>query len=639
MSSRKIGRLVAAAFLLLPLAGVAENICQTRCSRAGQNVINDLELRSAYVNTGCQRHTSLTWEQCVQKNRPQATAATASPAQRPQTSRTQQGSSDPAKPQLPEQLAGPGGPPAPTVSSETKPPEGTRTQDPTTAGRPSTSAGAQPDYSLTAVCKENPERCRLGSPTSTGTEQGSPSVNGAPAVAAVTTNPVSSPAPERGPDVSGEFKPVSSPEKDGEDSFLKKHLWRNSFDDAADANKKAAKSCGHGELCEGASKTAGKVSKEQETMADVSRVSDAVGMAAVGATALNELRKKSDQQKSLESVAKVHKAAGAANIAAGATDLGLAGYAWLSQKKRLETERDSVNEQLKKISTAAANDPRFKDQKYRDAFVAELTARKNGIEKELNAAIDKTTTASVQHAKWGAGKLASGLAAAKFAKSATKQADDMKSLRQATQVQAYTGNLYGVGIPPAYQNNNPQVQLTGTASTNTIGNSPVGGNSLPGTGSSSLSSQGLNALQQTASRKGGSAISGGGPGGTGPSSNNSGGASRSPASLHVEVTKGGLSENSSSWGSGSGTPFHGGSGGESSSPGPFGDIMQTILGQQEKAEGQRTPATINDALVGESTMVEAGVVSADSNKTLFDLVKTKHIQMVNRGRLSAEGSK
>ncbi len=527
--------------------------------------------------------------------------------------------SAPAVPRIGRATSRPGQPASPAAK-----PQATQAQ-PTGAFPPMGDFGSEPPKTAGTG---TPAGVTSTKPQTEATVTGAESTTGSPSGASVAA----------APDVSNEFKPVSSSEKDGEDSFLKKHLWRNSFDDAADANKKAAKSCGHGELCEGASKTAGKVSKEQETMADVSRVSDAVGMAAVGATALNELRKKQDQQKSLESVAKVHKAAGAANLAAGATDLGLAGYAWLSQKKRLEEEAKSIEAKLNSISSPEALTKQFgNNQAKKEAFIAGLKTRKDAIEKELNAAIDKTTTASIQHAKWGAGKLASGLAATKFAKSATKQADDMKSLSQATKVQAYTGNMYGVGIPPAYQNNNPQVQLTGAASTNTIGNSPVGGNSLPGTGSSSLSSQGLNALQQTANRKGGSAISGGGPGGTGPSSSNLGGASRSPASLHVEVSKGGPSESSSSWGSGSGTPFHGG--GESASPGPFGDIMQTILGQQEKTENQRAPAAINDAVVGEATMVEAGVVSADSNKTLFDLVKTKHIQMVNRGRLSAEGSK
>ena len=407
----------------------------------------------------------------------------------------------------------------------------------------------------------------------------------------------------------------SAPE---EESFLKKYLWGNSFDQAADASKAAADKakatdCAGNKACMNAADTANEVAEQQKTFADISRATGAVGIAATGSAIATEmLVVDNSQASSLKKVAKIQSVAGKANIVAGATDIGLAAVAYTSQKEKLEDQIAAINKQLadKNLTPAQVKD----------------------LQKKYNEAIEKTTAASLAHAGWGAAKLGAGA----LSLSAAKSAREGQKMLEANARMPVIVPLQPIGALPNYQNNSPSFVVPTGSGNSIINSTPSGAVTSSG---SSVATAGKkltdNFLMPKSTDRIPTPTSGGSIGGL--TASTSGGsaaanAKRDPAAVGVQPTE---SSSDAEYGSGGGGGL-GYKGSSSSGDDGLANIVSSLLGGGDSSGASSAQAPnaqqANQAgFQATEENPEEGVSS--ENVSLFDQVRAKHLKMLANGNL------
>ncbi len=408
------------------------------------------------------------------------------------------------------------------------------------------------------------------------------------------------------------YTAAEAPKKD-EDSFLRKHAWGNSFDEASDASynaaKAAAKCAGNDKDCAAAMKTANDVSKTQAKFADVSRVSDAAALAAVGGSAYAEVGKRDDSQAgSLKSVANIHKMASKAELVSGATDVTLGAAAYLSQQKTLEEQKQIIEKQLQRNDISEAE--------------------KKALVTKYNAAIEKTNSASMKHIGWGLGKLAVSAFSSAAAKSAENQAKALESVKRAP---IMTPNI---GVAPVYGNNQPMFGTAG--STSVVGMNAPGligsstGGSVAGKPGASTANSSPGVASLPVNSSGGSIASTAAPSTSG-NLNASGtkvSAARTPASVGESPNF--AKDEEITYGNDGGSGTSGKSASASGGSGGFSNIVSSILGKGGIVPQQG--ADMDQAQQANAEGLEPGIGSSD--ESLFDQVRAKHMKALASGNLA-----
>ncbi|MGZ6286817.1 MAG: hypothetical protein ACXWQO_01410 [Bdellovibrionota bacterium] len=150
------------------------------------------------------------------------------------------------------------------------------------------------------------------------------------------------------------------------------------------------------------------IKKEQRIFAEVSRVSDVAAVASIGAMAYAEIgQKKNNQASTYAAAASLQEKAAMASYATGAADMSMAAWAYAQQKRKLEGMKEILSGKNSGVSGSSGN---------------------SNLDSKLNKAIESTKQASINHAMYGAGKLAAGYAGMKLAKRSRDQAAAMESL-------------------------------------------------------------------------------------------------------------------------------------------------------------------------------------------------------------------
>lgn len=438
-------------------------------------------------------------------------------------------------------------------------------------------------------------------------------------------------------------------------SVLRKYLHRTSFDSAADAAREVEKArtpklganecerlAAGSELTQAARvkyiqdcheaykrakysteqmKTeAGKIRKQQELFSDISRVSDVVGVGAVGATVVGQLAMKDNSQaKSLEKVAKIQKTAGKAAYVSGATDLTLGATAYLHQKAKLEKLKNGLEQEIAS-----------------EGHIISAKTTGSSISK-LQTSIKKTKEAAYSHLLMGAGKVATGFVSMKLAESNKRQAEKLKSLEAVKpDIAAEAAAKVGGGPALTYTNNNPGFFMPNSSGSSSSPNLGSGSGGLgAGGGTSVLPSGAMNPLARgiaAANSPGG--ISGGGSGGTSGATGKSSTPNGKTAEDKTAETLGNAFELNLTGGASRFNGSGAGSGGEDPAAG-MAALFSGILGQGDSAESGAGPSPYT----GEADAFVQGAPEgvSESESSLFEIVKTKHNKMMQAGRVLGPG--
>lgn len=450
-----------------------------------------------------------------------------------------------------------------------------------------------------------------------------------------------------------------SAEPASSDSLLKQYLHRTSFDDASEQNRAVERSAGDKiseskcdeklpeRLAKGpqadknmwlmecralihkvntgskdVASVAGRTAREQEIMADISRVSDVAAVAAIGATAVGQFAMRdTSQAKSLEKVANIQKTAGKAAYVTGATDVALGAYAYLAQKHRLE----NLQANLKQTSQAQGE------------TIKVQASSVSG----LNDAIEKTKQAAYKHMIIGAAKAGTGWMSMKMAKSNEEAAKNLRSLEMAQANPApATSVVSGSTYVPTYTNNTPTFSIPNATSSSGSTTSLIRSTS-PGSATRASTLPSGPALARTpagALAPGGVSI----PGESG-AKRDGGGASALPSTKEESpATKEALGNSFELNLTGGGSRYSGGNNkSEDNGTGAIAGIFSNLLGQNNTSTSAATGINPEQIVQG-GDYNESGVQSArdgvsSSGRSLFELSKAKHFQMLRAGRLSGPG--
>lgn len=440
-------------------------------------------------------------------------------------------------------------------------------------------------------------------------------------------------------------------------SFLRKYTWENSFDKAGDATQNLSNSLKGGinyncnqyrsdftldgkkffasedfaRKCEQRQRAANSFRKEAESIkgqqrvfAEVSRVSDAAAVAAVGAVAYAELgQKKSGQQNSYLAAAKLQEVAGMAAYTTGAADVAMGGWSYLNHKSKLEKMQQTLNGKESGVSGSSGN------------------AQLNG---KLSSAIEHTKTAATNHMLWGAGKVAAGFASMKLAKRTRQQAEAMGSIEvpvYPTAAAPVVASGSGVGNAGTTQSNQPHFEATPEPTVSAAkADSGGGGPAIESTGSSAMNAD----FKGGAKREPASAGAGGGGGGFAAFSNASTEADAKEAIDEEKATQAEVAKSAFGYGE-----FARGGGGASFSgaPGAAPAGADEALGQPSNlAPGANEPGLSVASAINPNQMFDEATsglegneqgsmagVSGNRDRSLFDTIKLKHNKAFQLGNL------
>ncbi len=372
------------------------------------------------------------------------------------------------------------------------------------------------------------------------------------------------------------------------------------------------------------SSTGKKIAKEQAMMGDVSRLSNVAAVAAVGATAVAEMgMKDSSQAKSLHSVANIEKTGSTVSYIAGATDIALGSYALLKQKA-----------ELKKLQQTISGTQKFAGGK----FESNVTNGKSAS--DIKAAIDATNKAATTHLMMGAGKMMVGMVAGSLAKQNEKAAQNLGALSAVTS--GYITSTNGMAITGT--GNNVISVVSAVPATTGASTSDPNANRLVSTGGASSASPGLANTLNNALNKNSGAPSAGitDPAGVGAAALGAGGSSaKSDLGITAvsDATKSPYrSVGSMDMGGGPSAPRMGGDGGGGSGAPDIGSMVAAMMGQDpSKQGGAATGINPNkiyeDAVSGRAPAGDESGVAKNPDVDLFQMVKTKTIDMLAKGRL------
>ncbi len=266
-------------------------------------------------------------------------------------------------------------------------------------------------------------------------------------------------------------------------------------------------------------KQARSIQKQQKVMSLVSKASDVAAVGAVGAVAYTELmHKKPNQASTYESAANIQRMASTASYATGATDLTLGAYAYVAQKRKLE--------EMKRTLTGKG-----------------ASTDNSGLNSSLVSAVEATKKAAYNHMMYGAGKIAVGYGMNWLAKRSEKQADQMNTIAELTELNQIAAMRRAQGLPtvaaswpagssppaPYYQNNQPVFTMPNSSGSSGLAAStgPVT-YSIPNAGGSMTLPAGARGLATAGAGAKGSGIAGGGGGASAGGGGDTSGASVPP---------------------------------------------------------------------------------------------------------------
>lgn len=458
-------------------------------------------------------------------------------------------------------------------------------------------------------------------------------------------------ADKKGDKTADAKKPEQKKPQDNGQSFLRQYLPDNSFDQASEstakvtgykfkfkdcqqpnANPKLKEFCANASnMNQNSSETTQHIAKEQSVMADISRVSDVAAVAAVGGALGGEVFKDSSQASSLNSMAKIQKTASKAGYVSGATDLGLGAYAYLKQKKQLEeiqrqTNGVIANEDGSSISNSTTN---------------------RSYNNDMNRAIADTKKAAYNHMLSGAGKVVVGFVSAKLAERTERQKKALESLKSPSTAGTASPLLVpSTGSSAPVQNNQPGFYtssgssgMPGTSS----GNTPGASGGIGASSGTSVGPTGKNALLAANAAR--SPASGGALGSSAGTGKNALADAMNDAKKKADGEEAAkkddlLSKFEYSPGRGGGSRYTGGGDGGGGGGSDLGSVIASALGLGNNSANNPTGAGVDpSAFTGASAMPEDQGMAASNagvstdNKDLFSLVKAKHLEMLQQGRL------
>jgi hypothetical protein len=459
------------------------------------------------------------------------------------------------------------------------------------------------------------------------------------------------------------------PTKNGDSkSFLREWTFENSFDQAADSVQRVEKNLNDkvNYKCEqytgsfqrdgktftpqqtmalaaecrrrqnaanGFGKEAASIKGQQRIFAEVSRVSDIAAVAAIGGLGYAEvMQKKSGQGATYRSAANVEKVAGAASYTTGAADVAMGAWAYINQKKKLETMQDTLSGATSGVTSSSGN---------------------GNLDSNLSRAIENTKKAAYSHMLYGMGKVAVGYASMKLAKRTEEQAAMLESI-------PYPGYAFPVAAAPStvspsnngggsatFQTNQPTFSMATTAgSTETPLSAGATGS---GFGSSSMPTSEMRSALANAKNNSGVSSGSGGSGlsasGVAAGAGSSEGASTDPAAAgdKSEMAKPNLGP-SFEISRGGGVPSfsgHSGGSGDDSGASALANAMGGIMGGGDISVTRSVAANINpdqvyeDATAGLEGNEQGSMAGVNSSrdKSLFDIVKVNYNKALQLGNL------
>ena len=396
-------------------------------------------------------------------------------------------------------------------------------------------------------------------------------------------------------------------------SFQAHAFLENSFDHAHEATNALAsttitpakKDCKNNEgetiECEGGEKIQSQVkgiADQQKTFAAISKASDVVGIAAVGATVYG-MATAGNQIATMKQAAKVEKVAGYANYAAGATDFTMGAYAYVGQVKKLESLQ-----------------------------------KKSGSDEKFSDAIEKTKQAAYSHMLMGAGKVAAGYMSMYLSKETKKQVASLASITPGAVGYSQPGVL---NASTGYVS--PSGASTGTPAPSQVAQTPDSPVKV-GSGASQRQSNAVMPEKAIANPKGNepaSAVSSI----RGPASS-SGIASEEKKRQELEgdqftgnIPSAATGELNLAGGGGGG---HAGAGEAKSNNNDLGNLMAGMFGKKEEGSAATglDPADIYNNATGENRgNVQGSLQSLQSKDALFTVVHNVHERALMGGRVSS----
>jgi len=373
-------------------------------------------------------------------------------------------------------------------------------------------------------------------------------------------------------------------------------------------------------------KQARSIQTQQKVMSVVSKVSDAAAITAVGGVIYSELgTKKNNQADTYESAANIQRMAGNASYITGATDLSLGAYAYIAQKRKLESMQKTLNGGGATTDNAQLNN-------------------------SLLSAVEATKKAAYAHMMYGAGKMAVGYASMWAAKRSQEQAENMNSLtelsmlnemlaakQQSTTAPTVTAAPLSSGAVPYYTNNQPTFTLPADGASNSYGlsaNPNVVSYATPSSGAS-LAIPGLRNPAAIGASPSVSGSSGGGGSSTGESSG-PGAPPEAPEEAKANNQKEALGSFEASL-SGGMRSFAGG-GGPSSATDEAPNLASLMnMGQNSKpaATGLSPTQMYSEALEGTEGTEQGSMagVNGKSESSLFTITKEKLNKMFQVGNV------
>ncbi len=446
-------------------------------------------------------------------------------------------------------------------------------------------------------------------------------------------------------------------------SFLRKHTWKNSFDQAGDASRAAELELKKGikihcertqfegdnvseaqvlqlvQECErrnAEAQTFGSEAEKIRTMqrifADTSRISDAAAVGSIGAVGYAELIKKNQSQsETLLGAARIQETAGYVSYTTGAADFSMGAYAYLSQKKKLEKMKET-------LSGVSGN--------------LQMNAEDIAAVKKLATAAEETKKAAYSHMMYGAGKAAVGYASMWMAKRNKDQAASLASIDQSMYLPPAAPSTISNTQPTNnggtayYPNNNVQFLLPTDNSGASVTTSPDASNTaVVAGGGASVMPTGDRALASTAGAKGGLSSSSS-PGGVGGANSKGGASPAAEGEATPEANKDGKETAGQgfeiSLAGGNSSRYGGGSGEKSGGDAGVGDLFGSLMGSgaESKATGLNPNQIYRHATEDLDGTEEVGSMAGVGNKdrTLFEAVRSKYFKMMEVGRLQGPGA-